>query len=207
WGSSCERAAPSRLRPGSPDTRSPRRTEMLTTNQILLLRRIADADRPVTVEALASVRNDSGYEMGENAVRSSTKRMEKHGWVTGSGVGRLRSYAITRVGMAALEDPMAADNGAAASAPPEIEDSSPASSRNYVVLEEIPVGELDPDVTPTVYVVVQTTAARNVEAALRHAAKANFEDGTPRLVAVSEKMWQVTPVEVKTARSVSIGGG
>jgi hypothetical protein len=180
---------------------------MLTTNQENLLRRIAAATEPVAVQSLAHVRNEHDYEMGENAARSSCKRMENNGWIIGSGIGRLRSYAITPVGTAVLSDPTADNGAAAAPAPPEIDDSSPASSRKYVVLEEVPVGELDPEITPTVYVVVQTTTARNVEAALRHAAKANFEDGTPRLVAVSEKMWQVTPVEVKTARSVSIGGG
>jgi hypothetical protein len=186
---------------------------MLTTNQTLLLRRIANAPEPISVEALSSVRNEHDDEMGENAVRSSTKRMEKNGWVTGSGIGRLRSYAITAVGVAALQDPTASDSSLdngdqGAPAPPGLElDASPASSRNYVVLEEVMVGELELDEQAAVYVVVETTAARNVEAALRHAAKANFEDGIPRLVAVSEKMWQVTPVEVKTARSVSIGGG
>src|SRR5215831_3860081 len=166
----------------------------LTDNQIRLLDTIAAAPEPVTMEHLGrSVRNGHGDVMGENAVRSSCKRMEGNGWITGSGTGRLRKFAITAVGLAALEDPTT-PTGEESPPPPEPPPANSNSGRDYIVLEEMTLETLQEQALESpgevkLYVEVTRVPARNVEAALRHAAKEHFEDGTPRLVAVSEKMW------------------
>lgn len=189
---------------------------MLSSNQAELLRRIIDAGRPVPISEVAEWKlGGANHEFGENAARNALKRMEDRELVTGSGAGRARSYAATRIGTSAL-----AEHAGAAPPPAQGQDSgSETATRNYIVLEQIPLGDFDAwleaqqergvaSLEPQeVFVKVATVDARNTEHAIRQAATIAYDDmeADPVLIPVADRMWQPVEVRIRNKRSISIG--
>lgn len=120
----------------------------LTDNQIILLRHVASAQMQPTTEALAQLPNSAGDPFGENAARNAMNRLEQRSLVVGSGKGKKKTWAFTRLGQQELEDlPAVASTeppaAAAPAAPNGTSDESPKSStRPYTILEQVDLFEL-----------------------------------------------------------------